>query len=297
MRRVVNILVMLKLMCVALLCASCEPDEYCAIVSKAVHDGEKEDIDMNNAFGSAAGKAVEVRGRWPRASGLPTNTVTVRPSVNALPPLQDLNGGVELISYSSENVDVPEHITVNLTSDPDIAVFPGFFQIAAKVRYGYGKSMTTAFIDLRRGARFTIEASSVDISVLYYSPSGTGPRSSISASLAYGSASYGALTMPTFTTLVGGEPGVGPLVAPGAVSPESRIPPRASSVSVFPDTGPALYQVIQSFGVAAPYIDHTFAFAPPSVTPMQLGGMTDILSIRNTDAVAHYYVLVYQLSL
>jgi hypothetical protein len=240
---------------------------------------------------------VEIRGRWPRVSGESSNTITLGPAALAFPTsLTFLTGGVSLLSYSSENKDIPEHLTLNISVDglPATAGFLPNYQLVGRLSYGFGKSKTVVYVDLARGIRVTLEASSIDVTVLYFTPSGAGPTLTVSGALAYG----GGTNKATFTIFFA-PTGSGPQVAAAALSSPTEVPPKAKRVVVFANSGAQnLFDVQQHYSTApAPPQPPIVDLLAPGNGPIYLAPSADVLRIRNNDAIGHNYVLIYELAL
>jgi hypothetical protein len=243
------------------------------------------------------GTPVEIRGRWPKKAGDPTGRVTLNPAVNVQGLSCTLSaGGVPLLQYTSENVDLPESLTLNFSLRLlNVAPSNSDHRVLARLRYGYGKSQTEAYVDIRHGTQVSLQASTVECDVIYFSLAGIGPRVEVSGAIAYGGGGFDAPQgSPTFTGGLG-VVGIPPAVPAASVSGDTNLPPRARNITVYQDSGPQSFDVIFRQGGGGPAMVDLPA---PGNRLLTIPNGAEVIGVRNNDAAAaHNYVFAYDLAL
>jgi len=170
---------------------------------------------------------------------------------------------------------------------------PPLFRAQLELRWGAGKGVARAFVDLRRGLQLVIPASTVTAGALYLDDAiGAGPRLEVSASVGYG-CRPGQDTALTFTEASTGALGV------GAVSASFAIPAYATRVCWQSPSSPVAFVVPDALleFLATP-VDGVVTMSNPArdaFVPIPEGA--NFIRITNLGAGGTPYHLLHELSI
>jgi hypothetical protein len=227
---------------------------------------------------------VELRGRGRIKSGSPTGRLVVAPIINAQGLFTtSAAGGAQLLSFTKEDLDIPENLVLNLSArvvNPPIPALSDVM-LRARLTYGYGKSKTEAYVDVKLGAQYNLVASTLAVDIITFSLTGVGPTFEVFGAVSYGEAGR---CIPTLTSLVIG--------VAAAATTTLTLPPRASAITVYSNVTPSIVTVSFSQGGVI--------IAVGSVvigTRILIPNGADSVAITNGDAAARTYTLVHELDL
>lgn len=191
----------------------------------------------------------------------------------------------DIIQLSSENAGNPETLTITLYRSfvGSFSAFENTYNglLRANVRWGAGKVVQSLVCDYHHGTRFTLDASSLEISATYMSSDGAaivGPTVRCSAAAVYGNIGTRNLTLTDFLALNG-----------GALSQPALIPSFAGRLS------------IGNTGSVAPFVRWmssklTVIGIDAVVGNVSIPNGAEYYRISNGDVVAHAYNLMWGLN-